>query len=822
MSRLFPRMNLNLKLSLLSAGSALIAAIALVAFAAWQSRVYQGLAQQEVDEVLKTDFEHITRSIYNLVKIEDHAVQQQINSNLQVAQSFLKSDGGIRFAKDAVPWSAVNQFSGEVKEVRLPKMFVGGRWLGMNADPEVKTPVVDEVQDLVGDTATIFQRMNDAGDMLRVATSVRDAAGRRAIGTYIPATQPDGTRNPVIENILKGGTYQGRAYVVNAWYLTAYQPIENASREIVGMLYVGTPLKSVEMRVRDAIIETRIGKTGYVYVLGGKGEERGHYIVSQRGERDGEDIWETVDSDGIKIVQEIVHKAIALKPGDLATIRYRWQNPGEPRPRWKVAQLAYFAPWDWVIGTSVYEDELQSYQLPLAQGRERMVRIMAVSGLVIALIVALLGMRIAWSLVMPIRQMTRLVEAVAAGDLKQSIAIDSQDEMGKLASAFERMTRRLAENVDALQQSQELYSQIFRLSPGVITISRVSDGRYIEINEGFERSMGYARDEVINHTSTELGIWLDRRDRERLMDRMQERGEVRNYELCFRRKDGSVAAALLAANFIELYGESHLLCVITDISDRKQAEAEIRKLNEELERRVIDRTAQLSASNQELESFAYSVSHDLRAPLRSIDGFSHALLEDCGEVIGEYGRELLGRIRAAVRRMSELIDALLSLSRVTRNEMKREELNLSEMVRAILKELHEAQPHRHVEGVVADRVMAQADPYLMRVALENLIGNAWKFTSGHDQARIEFGCFEEAGQRVYFVRDDGAGFDMAFAEKLFRAFHRLHPTAEFEGTGIGLATVARVIARHGGRLWVEAAVEQGAVFFFTLETEETA
>jgi len=238
----------------------------------------------------------------------------------------------------------------------------------------------------------------------------------------------------------------------------------------------------------------------------------------------------------------------------------------------------------------------------------------------------------------------------------------------------------------------------------------------------------------------------------------------------------------------------------------------------ELEQRVAERTVELAAVNKELEAFAYSVSHDLRAPLRSIDGFSRALLEDYEDRLDAEGQDYLHRVRASCQRMGQLIDDLLRLSRVTRGEMRREPVDLSALAQEIAVELQETQPERRVEFIIQPGLAADGDARLLRVVLENLLGNAWKFTGKRRQARIEFGLTEAEGRSVYFVSDNGAGFDMAYADRLFGAFQRLHSLAEFRGTGIGLATVQRVIHRHGGHVWAEGAVGQGATFYFTLGT----
>ena len=267
-------------------------------------------------------------------------------------------------------------------------------------------------------------------------------------------------------------------------------------------------------------------------------------------------------------------------------------------------------------------------------------------------------------------------------------------------------------------------------------------------------------------------------------------------------------AALVAERTSELEKE---------LAERVRAEEALREYSEQLEEMVAKRTAGLEIAIKEHEAFSYSVSHDLRAPLRGIDGWSHALLEEYGDQLDEQAHQYLDRVRSETRRMERLINDLLALSRLSRHQLRRQPVDLTALAQTIAARLQEAQPQRPVEFIIQEGLTAQCDAHLLEIALTNLLNNAFKFTGQRNPARIEFGQNSVGGQPAYFVRDNGVGFDMAYASKLFGAFQRLHSPAEFPGTGIGLATVQRIVRRHGGRVWAEAAVGKGATFYFTLK-----
>jgi PAS domain S-box-containing protein len=342
------------------------------------------------------------------------------------------------------------------------------------------------------------------------------------------------------------------------------------------------------------------------------------------------------------------------------------------------------------------------------------------------------------------------------------------------------------------------------------------DGNVLSWNAGAERLIGYRPEEIIGLPVSRFDP-PDAASAEEALARAAAEGDHREEGWRVRKDGGRFWADVTLTALRDSGGALRgFAMILHDISERRAAEESIRQLNAELEERVRRRTAELAQAMAELESFSYSVSHDLRAPLRAIDGFGAALADHAGERLDDRDRHYLGRMRAASQRMAELIDDLLLLSRVTRAELEREPVDLGRIAAGIVADLRQRDPARAVDVRVGDGMSALGDRRLLTVALENLIGNAWKFTSRRARATIEIGRLEKDGQAVFFVRDDGAGFDMAYAGKLFGAFQRLHHASEFEGTGIGLATVQRVVSRHGGRIWAEGRPDEGAGFFFTL------
>ncbi len=413
------------------------------------------------------------------------------------------------------------------------------------------------------------------------------------------------------------------------------------------------------------------------------------------------------------------------------------------------------------------------------------------------------------------------VLAVAAieGQLRHSIYVPGLATILLLANLTKRSqliahdaTLRAARARDDSRRSDEQRLQLAAIveSSGDAIVATSLDGLIRSWNKGAERLFGYAADDVIGKPLTTLQPSGREGEDAALVARLTKGEPIAPVETVRRGKDGGELEVSITISPIRdalgaLVGAS---MAARDISDRKRAEGEVGRAREAAE-----------AANRELEAFNYSVAHDLRSPLRGINGFASVLLDDYGETLDEVGQRHLRRIRDAAQQMGQLIDGLLGLSRLTRVDLHSQRVDLSTLARATTERLAASQPDRAVEVVIRDGLVVSGDSTLLSAVLDNLLNNAWKFTRHRPNARIELGAVEEAGRTVYFVRDNGAGFDMAYVSKLFGVFQRLHAQSDFEGTGVGLATVQRIVHRHGGHIWADGKVGEGACFRFTLHED---
>lgn len=466
-------MKLELKVILLTLFASLVPVTIIAVLILWQTAQTGAKVDEEVHDLVKLSIDKICAGIYDMCEMTDELVQAQVNQSLNAARIILtgsdaniKSTGSgkVEVSEEKIGWDAINQVTRNTDHVLLPKMMVAGQWLGQNYDLNTRTPIIDEIIKVAGGTATIFQRMNESGDMLRVATSIRTLEGKRAIGTYIPAKMEDDSINPVISEVMQGKTFRGRAFVVNAWYLTAYEPIRDDHDTIIGMLYVGIKQDNIET-LRKKILDTKVGSDGYAFVLGGKGNKKGTYIISKDGAQDGKLVLDSKQPDGSYFVREMIGKAMSAEKGACIFKSYYWKNPGETEPRLKISAVRYYEPWDWVIGTSIYQDDMAAASKKVASTISALLFWCLGGGTAVAILASILAALIGARFTRPISQITRVADSISVGDLaaasKTIKELSSGGQAGQmdgneaeqLLFAINIMTQNLNSLIGKVQQS---------------------------------------------------------------------------------------------------------------------------------------------------------------------------------------------------------------------------------------------------------------------------------------------------------------------------------------------------------------------------------
>ncbi len=528
------------------------------------------------------DLDHLVRNIYSICKVQQEMVQIKVTSDLNVARELLYLHGR---AIEIVPgeklhFNAVNQLTREQYPVTVPLWKIGDRPLSRD------NHFVDEVQKLVGGTCTIFQRI-DGNRLLRISTNVKEKDGKRAVGTFIP---PD---SPVAQAILAGRPYRGRAYVVNDWYITAYEPIGGQDGTVIGALYVGVREQSAQS-FKDEVKEIKVGDTGYVLIMDGKGTLKVHPA------KEGENILDSRDSSGFEYIRSMVNNAVALEEGDVGTIRYPWINPelGETKSRQKINKYIYFKPWDWIIAAGTYEEEIYSSLYET----ERFIIIVVLMGLVLVLVLTL---TLSTVLTRPIKELIEVTTRMAGGDLSERVLVRSADEIGVLGVSFNRMivqvqhyTSNLEKIVESrtkeLKESREKYRDISRFLNSILDSATEYGimaldfyGRIIEFNKGAEKIFGWKKEEVLNKEKTGITLVPDdcKKAIQKEMSKRARTEGVCELDMYRIRKNGDrfpVHSTITAikdpsgktTGFVE---------IVRDLTRRKSLEKELRETKEFLE-----------------------------------------------------------------------------------------------------------------------------------------------------------------------------------------------------------------------------------------------
>lgn len=451
------KMKIRTKIIALLIGAVFVTVAAIMSVTVIQKSNVHDYVGEEVDRLVRAEAQKSAEDVYLMLRAMQESIQVSMKYGMEVARDLYHRHGSTSFADEKVQWDAVNQYSQIASPVELPLMVVGETPLRKNSDSGTLTPIVDDVKRLTGATCTIFQRMNESGDMLRVATNVEKLDGTRAIGTFIPRTNPDGQDNPVITSVLNGETYYGRAFVVNAWYVTAYEPIwDDAHSRIIGVLYVGIKQENVNS-LRAGIMGMVVGKSGGVTILGAQGRDKGKFIISAGAKYDGTTILDRKDESGQSYGKAIIDAALNLKTSDEAAIpvdfiRYAAERTQTGDLRMKTVAIAYYAPWDWVIAADYFEDDFIDSQHRVSAVLDDMVKwLMLIAGLV--LVVALfVGRWLAGSISGPIEAGVKLAERISQGDFSERMGLAGTDEVGMLAGALDKMSDHLERAAQTLDE----------------------------------------------------------------------------------------------------------------------------------------------------------------------------------------------------------------------------------------------------------------------------------------------------------------------------------------------------------------------------------
>ncbi len=589
----------------------LMTAFSIVGVSIEQVYVLDSAINGEMERFIHNETRKVAESVYLMCRSVQQLQDEALARNHAVVAKLLREQGGMTFGQEKVKWRAINQFDQSVVETRLPMVQVGGRWLGKDSDIRSRSVVVDQAHDMLGVSCTLFQRMNESGDMLRVATNIRNDDGTRATGTYIPHRNPDGSLNPVINALLKGKPFSGSSFVVNDWYVTRYEPLmDSTGKNIIGALFVGYRQESLA-GLRSGILDIVVGKTGYVYVLGSKGSQRGKMLISPQSHLDGKQMLTGAGRHAQLLVRRLLQKTSQLNRRDhsrgavpVVFEKYPWRNSPEEEYREKLVAVTYFEPWDWVIVAGAYRDDYVDIQNRFVDSLSQAVFWISVVALCIVLFSLLIGFYVAGGIVRPLEKTIVLFERIGRGRLDRHLNIQREDEIGQLARAFDRMIDNLKavtasrnelnrEIIERTKVEAELRAtstkraeleSIVNHSPAVAFLWRLGGKWRVEFVSDNVTQFGY---EPADFTADKVKVLsivhpsdLDRIVAEANLRMQQSQDDRFSLEFRLIKRSGDICwvDARLWLSRDEGGIVTYVQGVMLDVSDRKKAEEQVRRL----------------------------------------------------------------------------------------------------------------------------------------------------------------------------------------------------------------------------------------------------
>ncbi len=831
-------MKIQTKISLLGISLAILSASMVLSVFIWHMFQLQTQVEHEAERQLRAEMVPMTKTMYQLCESMYEASKVQRQHALTIMQQVVQHQGELTLGQKRFSLDAYNM-AGEVRNIELPELLLGGKALHLNRDPNEPTAVVDQTKALTGYDVSIMQRMNQAGDMVRVATTVVKNDTRQ-VGAFIPG------KSKFVQSILAGETAVGLTRVGDYVFVSTALPLYDGGGNIVGLYGIGIRQDLME-NLRKAMMTTPIGKSGYVWILGSKGNMKGRYILSHNGERDGEVIWDARTKDGSYPARESINKILSVPPGKITWHTYEWQNPDDADYRKKISAAVYFEPWDWIVGVSAYYDDYITIAQRIGSSLNLATYQVIATGIVVLLISVAACMLLTKQIMRPIvflrhtiNEYTDLMKAPGKQAIHVPINIklnmDSGDELGLLAYSFNQMVDILGQRNEEiekyinelsdfnvkLEKSEKKYRSIFENASEGIFQSTI-EGKFISVNPAFAHLFGYNHPQEVIENVTDIAqqCYANPEERAEINKITTEKIHFIDNEHQFKRRDGSLFWGSASVRTVrDAEGRHvHYEGTIIDITERKVKEDAIK------ERKAAE------LANKAKSEFLANMSHEIRTPLNAVTGFSElltSLVED------EKQKSYLAAIKSAGKSLLTLISDILDLSKI---EAGRLEIQYALVdIKVIVKEIEQIfamkTSRENLDFIVdIDEAVPAAlrlDEIRLRQILLNIVGNAVKFT---EKGWIKLSVKKTGGQNEenacdlhITIEDTGMGIPEDDLDTIFDSFKQQtgHDTARFGGTGLGLAICKSLIEMMNGQISVESVIGKGSVFKILFSNVEIA